>query len=195
MKRRSTRDRILESCRNLFNARGPSAVTTAEIARAVDINEGNLYYHFRRKADIVLALFEAFAAEQEAVAAGDRDLSGWFKLMWKWRFFYRDSGAVFALAPELRQRLREVSDTVQAYGRQRLQGMVAAGRLKASDEEIELLLVNAWIVSAYWIEYLHSRHGITRLTRRHLDWGFRQMEALFTPYLVQDGAAGVAVRG
>lgn len=187
MKRQSTRERILATCRKLFNARGPAAVTTAEIAESVGINEGNLYYYFKKKADIVVALFDRFADEQLEIAAHEKGLEGWFRLMWEWRFFYRDSATVYAMAPDLCPRLQRLSDTVQDYGRKRLQDMVRRGRLKATDEEIERLLVNAWIVSAYWIEYLQARHGITRLTKKHLDWGYEQMEALFRPYVVERG--------
>ena len=184
MTRRSTRERILTTCLALLNARGPMAVTTAEIARATGINEGNLYYYFKKKADIVSVLFDRFAAEQLTMAEQGYELREWFRLMWEWRFFYRDSAAIFTLAPDLRLRLQELSDQVQDYHRETLREMVRAGRLNASDKDIERLLVNAWIVSTYWIEYLHSRHGVTRLTPDHLAWGYEQMESLFRPYLV-----------
>src|SRR5271156_3126584 len=93
---KTTRDRILETCRELFNERGPSEVTTAEIAQAVGISEGNLHYHFRRKPEIVLALFQEFRRALDILPAGDqvlgppgssrRYLSHWFNLMWEWRF-------------------------------------------------------------------------------------------------------------
>lgn len=67
--RSSTRDRILDSALDLFNGRGPDRVTTAEIAEAVKINEGNLYYHFRTKESLVLALFARFEADAVALVA------------------------------------------------------------------------------------------------------------------------------
>src|ERR1700751_5676015 len=105
-----TRVRILSACRQLFNERGLSNVTTADIADAVGINEGNLYYHFQRKEQIVENLFDEFEAKLRQVAAAHltygRDSSryagylvGWFNLMWEWRFFYRDGVAVYQLAP------------------------------------------------------------------------------------------------
>lgn len=184
MKRQNTRERILDTCRKLFNSRGPVAVTTAVIADAAGINEGNLYYYFKKKADIVNALFDRFAEEQLELASHDRDLRVWFELMWDWRFFYRDSSALYAMDPSLRSRLRETSDIVQGHGRDHLRELVARGHLQASEEEIERLVENAWIISTYWIDYLHSRHGITRVTRKHIDWGYQQMEALFEPYRV-----------
>ena len=195
----STRVRILSACRDLFNERGPASVTTAEIAAEVGINEGNLYYHFQRKEQILEALFAEFEARLERVATayagpgkGRRYrpyLAGWFTLMWAWRFFYRDGGTIFRLAPDLRPRLKTVSDAGHDHVRRALAGMQTAGLLRASADEAESLIVNAWIVSAYWIDYLRSRRGITEVRRDHLDWGAAQVASLFRPYLTEAGLA------
>ena len=59
--------------------------------------------------------------------------------------------------------------------------MVDEGRLAGSAEEIDRLVVNAWIVATYWIDYLRTRQGVEVITRDHLRWGFAQVQALFTP--------------
>src|SRR5271156_2174056 len=151
---KSTRDRILEPCRELFNERGPAEVTTAEIAQTVGISEGNLHYHFRRKPDIVLALFESFRQALDNLPAGEaiigrpgtsrRYLSHWFNLMWEWRFLHY--AQVYRLVPALRPRLRDWATTMQAKVRLTLEAMRHAGELKATDEDIDRLVVNAWIV-------------------------------------------------
>jgi AcrR family transcriptional regulator len=193
-RRPKTRTRILAACRQLFNERGPTNVTTAEIAATLGINEGNLYYHFQRKEQILEALFEEFEhALRDAASAyksygGDAKrypdyLAGWFTLMWKWRFFYRDAAAVYRLSPTLRPRLRGLSDDGQAHVRAALDGMQAAGLIDIPPPAMEPLIVNSWIVSSYWIEYLKSRHGIAEVTREHLNWGAAQVMALFRPFL------------
>jgi AcrR family transcriptional regulator len=194
--RQNTRARILAACWELFNERGPADVTTAEIAAAVGINEGNLYYHFNRKEQILEALFGEFEQELRQVAAAGSDpdrygayLSGWFKLMWEWRFFYRDGGLINRLAPSLRPRLRALSDYGQDQVRRVLDIQTRAGLIEASPEEIEQLIVNAWIVATYWIDYLRSRHGVAQITRGHVDWGALQVMSLFRPYLTPAGLA------
>ena len=197
--RPGTRERVLATCRDLFNERGPAAVTTAEIAAAVGINEGNLYYHFQRKEQILEALFSDFERRLEAVATAHAAadgraryapyLAGWFTLMWEWRFFYRDGGTIFRLAPSLRARLKSLSDAGQDHVRQALAGMKAAGLLSAGSAETEHLIVNAWIVSTYWIDYLRSRRGLDEVRREHLDWGAAQVASLFRPYLTEAGRA------
>jgi AcrR family transcriptional regulator len=194
--RQNTRARILDACRGLFNERGPADVTTAQIAAAVGINEGNLYYHFNRKEQILEALFGEFEQALREVAAGGSDperygeyLSGWFKLMWEWRFFYRDGGLIYRLAPSLRSRLQSLSDHGQDQVRHVLEGQKRAGLIEATSEEIEQLIVNSWIVSTYWIDYLRSRHGVAQITREHVDWGALQVMSLFRPYLTPAGMA------
>lgn len=194
--RPNTRDRIVEICRELFNERGPGEVTTAEIALAAGISEGNLHYHFRRKEQIVVALFALFEAalEDVAVPGGELErrpdphrvyLAGWFNVMWEWRFLY--AASVYRLAPTLQPRLKHISDVGQAHIRRVLNQLVERGRLRAEPQEIDRLVVNAWIVSSYWIDYLRTRQGVQVITREHLRWGFAQVEALFAPYAIPAG--------
>jgi AcrR family transcriptional regulator len=187
----NTRDKILEVCRLLFNERGPAEVTTAEIAEAVGISEGNLHYHFRRKEQIVVALFDHFAAALDNAGTADdglaaspqshgKYLAGWFNTMWEWRMFY--AAGVYRLAPSLQPRLMQLTDRGQNQVRRRLQGLVRDGVLAATQVEIDRLVVNAWIVASYWIDYLRSRQGVEMVTRDHIRWGYAQVEALFSPY-------------
>ena len=69
-----------------------------------------------------------------------------------------------------------------------MKGMIRAGLILVSTEEIESLIVNSWIVATYWIDYLRSRHGLTRVTREHIDWGAEQTRSLFAPYLTPLGS-------
>lgn len=194
---RRTRDRILDASRALFNVRGPGAVTTAEIAAACGISEGNLHYHFRRKEMILEALFAAYeqavaqviaaqASAPPSAEAARAHLAELFALIWEWRCIYDRS--VLQVAPEVGARVSSITDRGQAASRARLRLAAAAGWLRASDAQIEALVVNTWIVSTYWIDYLRSHCGVRELTRAHLDLGLAQVEALFAPYLAQPPA-------
>ena len=196
--RPSTRDRILDTCRTLFNERGPAEVTTSEIATTVAISEGNLHYHFRRKELILVALFDQFEAANDRAGKPDAGLSrhpephrqylaGWFNMMWEWRLFY--AAGVYRMAPVLQPRLMRMTDRVQSQVGRVLHGLVRDGVLGADATEIDQLVVNAWIVASYWIDYLRSRQGVESITRDHLRWGYAQVEALFTPYTLAAGKA------
>ncbi len=189
--RPSTRDRILEVCRTLFNERGPAEVTTSEIAQCVGISEGNLHYHFRRKEQLLVALFDQFEAALDRAGTPQAGLAhlpephraylaGWFNTMWEWRLFY--AAGVYRLAPSLQPRLMKLTDRGQMQIKSTLNGLVESGLLRAEPAEIGRLVVNAWIVASYWIDYLRSRQGVETIARDHLRWGYAQVEALFVPY-------------
>ena len=187
-----TRERVLQVALALFNERGADRVTTAEIAQAAGINEGNLYYYFQKKEQLVLALFEFFAAATIAAAelepADPADPAsyasyqrGWFELMWEYRFFYRDGGALRVLAPSLRDALAVLSRRSQAALRHVFLLLRENGLMRATDGEIDVLISNLWIVSSYWMYFrLADRGG--PVTREDLAWGLRQVEALAAPY-------------
>ncbi|SFM37207.1 TetR/AcrR family transcriptional regulator [Methylobacterium pseudosasicola] len=190
-----TRDKILAQSLALFNARGLGRVTTAEIAAASGIREGNLQYHFPRKSGLVEALFSAFESEAEAVAgrmpadpaAPEALLTyqrGWFDLIWRYRCIYRDGIAMVEIAPALRPRVHALRARTQALARGVFEAAMRAGRLRIAPDALGRLIDNAWIVSSHWMS--HRLQGGTELTQADLDWGFAQVSALFAPYLVAD---------
>lgn len=189
----TTRERVLETCRRLFNEKGPVAVTTAEIAATVGINEGNLYYYFKKKDQIVLALFDQFELALGEMArrqmdhieqdkADEDSIMDFFKLAWEWRFFYRDAQSLYALAPELRERNKVLSEASHEAARRLLRHAIQHGRLKVPDAAVERLVVNAWIICTFWIEYLQVAKGVTRITKKHLELGYEQVQSLYWPY-------------
>ncbi|RUP14170.1 MAG: TetR/AcrR family transcriptional regulator [Methylobacterium sp.] len=190
-----TRTRILAVSLALFDARGLGRVTTAEIAAAAGIREGNLQYHFPRKSGLVEAVFAAFEAEALAVAgrmpadpAAPEALLGyqraWFDLIWRYRCIYRDGIAMVDIAPALRPRIHALRAETQALARGVFEAAVRAGRLRIAPEALGRLIDNAWIVSSHWMN--HRLQGGTTLTEADLDWGFAQLRDLFAPYLAPD---------
>ena len=190
-----TREKILAQSLALFNGRGLGRVTTAEIAAASGIREGNLQYHFPRKSGLVEALFSAFEVEAEAVAgrmpadpaAAEALLTyqrGWFDLIWRYRCIYRDGIAMVEIAPALRPRVHALRARTQALARGVFEAAQQAGRLRIEPDALGRLIDNAWIVSSHWMS--HRLQGGTELTQTDLDWGFAQVSDLFAPYLVVD---------
>jgi AcrR family transcriptional regulator len=192
----STRDRLIAVSLALFNERGPDRVTTAQIAEAAGVNEGNLYYYFKTKQALILAIFDRFEAAVEHLLAQDRAsgadpaayvafLREWFEIVWTYRFLYRDFMGLMATAPELRRRIRTISERIRTPVKDLITHMRAAGLMEMSDEELDVLLPNLWIVSTYWVVYLDVQEGIRTLKKAHLEWGLKQVASLFQPYLTK----------
>ena len=70
-----TRDRIVETSRELFNEEGASRVTTNHIAAAMTISPGNLYYHFRDKEEIIREIFARVVADFDTLYRVPKDFS------------------------------------------------------------------------------------------------------------------------
>jgi AcrR family transcriptional regulator len=198
-RRITTRDRILEATLVLFNNRGPDRVTTAEIARTVGINEGNLYYYFKTKEALLEALFKkleadasAFMTDANSNTATDPGIYStfmrrWFSIIWAHRYLFRDLPRIIAIAPSLREPTHVLSIGMRLVVEGMLQQMTAADLMDVPVDDAPQLLANVWIVSTYWAVYLSLQEGIDDLTPEHLDWGLKQVASLFKPYLSELG--------
>ena len=60
--RTSTRDRLIETARQLFLAKGYEATGIAEILREAGVNSGSLYYFFKTKEQLLLAVLDWYTA-------------------------------------------------------------------------------------------------------------------------------------
>jgi AcrR family transcriptional regulator len=190
----STPERILDAALKLFNEQGAARVTTADIAAAAHMAEGNLHYHFRKKEHLIAALFARFQAEElltaEQTIANPADPAayvdyskGWFELMWNFRCFYRDATTLFAQAPQLRSLFTKTQIRARAAVGRVLALAVEHGLMRATPVQIERLVTNVWIVSSYWMEFLSTSTGSKSLSRKDLAWGFAQIVALYEPYM------------
>ncbi len=59
-KKNPTRDRLVETARELFWVRGFEATSIADVLREAGVNSGSLYYFFRTKQDLLLAVLESY---------------------------------------------------------------------------------------------------------------------------------------
>jgi AcrR family transcriptional regulator len=157
---RRTRQRTLETSLALLNRAGEPHVTTAHIADEMNISPGNLYYHFRNKDAIIAELYDRLEAKLMPLFSlpagrtpGVEDL--WFMLhllfetMWEFRFFYRDLIELTSRNRKLGLRFAELTRRGTGTVIELLNGMVAAGTLRASEREIQAIGENvAHVASA-----------------------------------------------
>jgi AcrR family transcriptional regulator len=76
-RRDSRREDLLLAAANLFAQKGYEATTIREIAKAVDMLPGSIYYHYPSKEDVLIAVHELgienFLAAMEKAVAGVKD--------------------------------------------------------------------------------------------------------------------------
>lgn len=98
---KDTKARILDAALALSNQRGTANVTTNHIAEALGMSPGNLYYHYRNKAEIIRELFARIIEEWAAnyalppgtmpsIQMTETMVAGNFQIQARYRFFFRD---------------------------------------------------------------------------------------------------------
>ena len=197
-RRSGTRERILDVALNLLNARGLERVTTRLIADSANINEGNLYYYFRTKEALCLALFARLEEDALRLLSASAPpgsclrpyatmLRDWFLLNWSYRFLFRDIGAFGTGSPALRRRVRRLSFRLRTDMERILDDLRGHGLIILPDEAQAHLLANLWIVGSYWMSYLILHQGVRTIRPAHLAWGLAQLRSLYEPYLTRAG--------
>ncbi len=63
MRRKNTKERILEASLRLFSQKGIRETTIKDIAKEVGITEGAIYRHFESKEEIILGLFKVYSED------------------------------------------------------------------------------------------------------------------------------------
>ena len=66
-----TRQRVLEAANLLFSTKGYAATGTADIARAADVSEGSIFYHFGSKKNLLIDIGRMYGERMIAVMQGD----------------------------------------------------------------------------------------------------------------------------
>lgn len=193
-----TRDRILQTSLRLFNALGERSVTTNHIAAELGISPGNLYYHFRNKASIVFALFEAYSQRVQSFMSIPQDrtlefadkvayLEAIFASMWDYRFLHRELGYLLSEDAELRAAYRHFSSETVARGRDILSEMRTAGMLDGSDTDLDVLMLNIWVMLTSWTSFLQSiaiqSEQPEALSQTQLKRGIYQVIGMLQPWV------------
>jgi AcrR family transcriptional regulator len=148
----ATKARILEAALTLFNAEGVGALSVVDIAAALGISPGHLYYHFKGKPEILAALTTAYQGEVDLVleaALGACQGDGatletlWIHVhilaeeAWDARFIYREAGALALRYPDLAIRIRKIASSQRTALGAMLSALAARGILDASPEVID----------------------------------------------------------
>jgi AcrR family transcriptional regulator len=161
-----TKTRILDAALDLFNEQGTATVTTNHIAEALGMSPGNLYYHYRNKAEIVRALFARIQAEwgaNYAVPPGtlpsvpmmEGMLAGNFKIQERYRFFFRDLTLLLNADPELAALYRANREAGLGNTRFLINLFVDAGVLNpvGDEEAIDDIANLLWMVGDFWLVF------------------------------------------
>ncbi len=159
----STKEKILQTALELFNAKGCENVTTNHIASSCGISPGNLYYHYKNKEEIIYEiclkmnsvmdeLWNNEIPAEEMMANIAKSNFYLKKLQKEYRFFYLDINNLLVNNQALREgylvnKTRRISQIKAAFS-----AMASIGYFNfASDEVLEQVVNSIWFVSEYWL--------------------------------------------
>ena len=189
---RQTRQRILDASLSMFNAQGEPNVTTNHIADELEISPGNLYYHFRNKDDIIEQLFGGYEQRMDAaLTAPEGRLPGledvWlqlhlvFECIWDYRFLYRDLVDILTRNRRLRLRFARILKRADEQAHQVMRGLVQAGVMRASADEVDAAATNILVIATFWLNYAAARGD--KDERASIRDGIVQVMMLIAPFL------------
>ena len=189
---RQTRQRILDASLAMFNSQGEPNVTTNHIADELEISPGNLYYHFRNKDDIIEQLFAVYEQRMDAaLSAPSGRLPGledvWlqlhlvFECIWDYRFLYRDLVDILSRNRRLRMRFARILKRADEQAHQVMRGLVQAGIMRASADEVDAASTNILVIATFWMNYAAARGD--KDERASIRDGIVQVMMLIAPFL------------
>ena len=173
-----TREKILLQALDLFNQKGVDQVSVLEISQTMGISYGNLTYHFKKKDDLVQALYVQMQHELDAainhLVQRIFEETYYLKLVnellqvtWKYRFLYLSINSLMNQYPFIREGEKSYSATRNKILNRGKKYLIDEGYLKPeSDNHYELLIRNlnmilyAWIVDA---ELFHDGEVATKI--------------------------------
>ncbi len=189
---RRTRERILETSLRLFNEQGEPNVTTNHIADELEISPGNLYYHFRNKDDIIEQLFGQYEERiDRALVMPQGRLPNlediWLQLhlvyecIWDHRFLYRDLVDILSRNRKLRLHFGRILKRATDNAQDVMRGLVQAGIMRASADEIQATATNILVIATFWLNYSSVRGE--RDEHESIRLGIHQVMMLIAPFL------------
>ena len=158
-----TRDRILLASLDLFNEEGEAEISALDVANALEISPGHLYYHFKGKDALIHALFDDFEAEFDVILRGaDGRLNTleehWLFLyilleeIYDFRFYYRSLSLMAARYPDLNKRLLRLNARLGDYIDQSLQTF-GDETLLADGSMLKSVLIDQLLATlTFWLE-------------------------------------------
>lgn len=166
----ATKAKILSTALELFNAEGFGALAAVDVANALGMSPGHLYYHYKGKGEIAIALLEAHAIELQSIASAAMDKCATIEDVWTWvhilieeawdaRFAYREPIAIVRADPRLAILMRGIFNIQQSAASGLLHSLRSGGVIKASDEALDGLIAQLALGLSFQLVRLEFEAG------------------------------------
>ncbi|MGA1932755.1 TetR/AcrR family transcriptional regulator [Arcobacter sp. YIC-464] len=193
----SRKTQIIQESINLFNEKGCMNTTTRHIASKLGISVGNLYYYFKNKEEIIIAIYEEFmsliskqflSVQDEIDSAFDYYdfLQKQMTYELKYRFFRLELNNIYQKYPKVRKAFEENHIMKKQQIKNLFYHQMKFEYIKLLDEnELEFLVSNTWIIATQWEIYWLIDKIKNEEDRRKK--GILNILYLIKPYLTKKG--------
>ncbi len=184
--KRSTRERILEQARLLFNQRGYNGVSMGDIANAVGISKGNLTYHFNKKESIMEALvLEAREEVPQKTPGTLAELNALFldfqQVVQENLYFFLYHAQLARISPEIFQKQKERYSEMLTMLEASFETLSQKGLLRKADfsDEYRRIIDAIYMAATYWAPFSAMKKSLGQdVEYRHQAWAL--MHGLLT---------------
>lgn len=195
---KGTKQNILRAARILLNERGVSNVSQRLISEHIAISPGNLTYHFKKRSDLLEALYFEYAQEIEDLFKQLEkqdvnliNLSNFVKSLSKIgfenRFFTVDFVQIIKENTKIKKHHQGLTKQRQTLIGNVLQKLTDQGimRLEEWPDEYKLLLMRLELLSDYWLIYVGTNGNEVLLKHTRIQTDLF-MQSIY-PYLTESG--------
>jgi AcrR family transcriptional regulator len=144
MRAQKTKERILSAALKIFQDEGLHAPSAVDVASALSISPGHLYYHFKGKPELIAALYDGHRQEMAMILNGIASADPKLEELWThvqiileeiqdMRFLYRDLHAACAVSETLDKGMRTIVAGIRRALHSFLERMTKAKTLPAKE--------------------------------------------------------------
>lgn len=193
----SRKNLIIQESINLFNEKGCINTSTRHIASKLGISVGNLYYYFKNKEEIIIAIYEEFMSLISKQLTSVRDgqdlafdyydfLQQQMTYELKYRFFRLELNNIYQNYPKVKEAFEQSHIQKKQQIKYVYTHQIKYGYMKSLDEdELDFLVSNTWIIVTQWeIYWLIDRLDDEKQRRRN---GILNILYFIKPYMTIKG--------
>lgn len=195
---KKTKERILDIALELFNTEGLSKVTLRTIAKKMGISQGNLNYHYKKRDEIIEALYYELVQEIENTIAPMTSKETNLSLMieistivikdyYKYRFIFLDFVQIMRAYPNLKKHYLKASKYREKQFLTFIELFVNNDIIRPEKLPNEYLMFYYRIqaLGNFWISSAETSYN--KITKTTISQYTEAMKQAFFPYLTKKG--------
>ncbi len=188
----NTKDRIIETAKQLFNQQGATNISTNKIASEMSISKGNLYYYFKNKEEIIREIWDSLTHEldpiwkRDRLASSEEAIAEFFKelfaLFYEYRFFYLEISTLLQNDPQLKKLYVARTSRILLEFKKLIIDWTETGMMKKfeNEKDIDTLAKSTWVVGELWTTYSNILNET--VTAENIKEGIAMSYSVLKPY-------------